>query len=102
MKTMSLIGGIDTYAFNNKRFKSNKSPAGRLVYFLAKNGYEKELESAKKFLVENQILTVKEIYVGRSPSTVIFEELPNNEFNTVMFADMEYVEAKENTSGLPF
>lgn len=34
------------------------------------------------------MLTVKEIYVGRSISEVEFLELPNKRFNTAMFADL--------------
>ena len=100
MKTMSLIGGIDTYAFD-KRFKSDESPIGRQVVFLGKNGYEKELEQTKKLFSENQILTVKEIYVGRSSSTVEFQELPGKEFNTVMFGDLNQTE-EESIKDLPF
>ena len=101
MKTMSLIGGIDTYAFN-KRFKSDVSPAGRSVFFLSENGRGIELEHAKTILAEHQILTVKEIYVGRSSSTVEFEEFPGRKFNTVMFVDLDDPEEGEDYAWLPF
>lgn len=101
MKTMSLIGGIDTYAFN-KRFKSEESPAGRSVVFLSKNGRGIELEHAKTLIAENRILTVKEIYVGRSSSTVEFEEFPGRKFNTVMFADLDDPEEDIDDLDMPF
>ncbi|WP_199172826.1 hypothetical protein [Planomicrobium sp. MB-3u-38] len=100
MKTMSLIGGIDTYAFN-KRFRTEESPAGRSVFFLGANGRTNELELAKSIIKEHQVLTVKEIYVGRSTSTVEFEEFPGKEFNTVMFADLDDLEEDEDPN-LPF
>ena len=87
-ETMSLIGGIDTYAFTfNKRYESDISPMGRKVAFLDKNGYDIEQEHAREFFSKGDTLTVKEIYVGRSSSTVEFDECPNKQFNTVMFAD---------------
>lgn len=101
MKTMSLIGGIDTYKIN-KRFKSEVSPKGRKVVFLARNGREKELAQAKELFVENEVLTVNEIYVGRSSSTVEFEELIDQEFNTVMFADLNFIDEEDESTDLPF
>ena len=87
-ETMSLVGGIDTYAFTfNKRYESDVSPMGRKLVFLDKNGYDLEREYAREFFSKGDILTVKEIYVGRSSSTVEFDEYPNKQFNTVMFAD---------------
>ena len=84
---MDLTGGIDTYAFN-KRYKSNESPRGRKVVFLNYNGYDSDLEYARNFFSEGAELTIKEIYVGRSGSTVEFAEYPDKQFNTVMFADL--------------
>lgn len=95
MKTMSLIGGIEVYTFGNRRFKSSKSPAGRTVFFLGENGREKELEHAKSVFSESQVLTVKEIHVDRSSSLVEFEEFRGEKFNTVMFADLNYIEGDE-------
>lgn len=92
---MSLKGGIDMYAHLSnlsnsfKRYKSITPATGRKVYFLNDNGYDSERETANKYFKEGQILTIKEIYVGRSSSTVEFEELPDKNFNTVMFEDVE-------------
>ena len=83
---MDLTGGLDMYTFM-KRYKSDESPKGRRVLFLNYNGYDSELEYARTFFSEGDELTVKEIYVGRSGSTVEFEEYSNKCFNTVMFAD---------------
>ena len=43
---------------------------------------------ANKCFKEGDILTVKEIYVGRSNSDVEFKEFLNKRFNTVMFKDV--------------
>ncbi|MGE7726954.1 hypothetical protein [Bacillus cereus] len=82
---MSLAGGIDEYSFGDRY--DGPLPAGRKVYFLNKNGYDSEREHAATFFEEGQVLTVKEIYVGRSNSKVEFVEHPLKKFNTVMFAD---------------
>lgn len=87
METMSLIGGIDTYSLF-KRYKSDISPEGRKVVFLNDNGYDMERQYANQFFTDGDVLTVKEIYVGRSSSEVEFIEFPNKRFNTVMFADV--------------
>lgn len=82
---MSLAGGIDEYSFGDRY--DGPLPAGRKVYFLNKNGYDSEREYAATFFEEGQVLTVQEIYVGRSNSKVSFVECPDKTFNTVMFAD---------------
>lgn len=86
---MSLEGGLDMYASFGTRYLSDVPPEGRKVYFLNKNGYDGQRDYANKLFEENQILTVKEIYVGRSSSEVEFVEFPHKMFNTVMFADVE-------------
>lgn len=88
-QSMSLVGGLDMYAPFGTRYMSENPPEGRKVYFLNRNGYDIELERARKIFKEDQVLTVKEIYVGRNSSDVEFEEFPNQKFNTVMFADVE-------------
>lgn len=85
---MKLTGGIDEYSWELKRFESDIPPKGRIVRFLNDNGYDSELEHARKFFKENQILIVEEIYVGRSNSKVKFENYEGL-FNTVMFEDVE-------------
>ena len=85
---MKLNGGIDEYSLEFKRFESDVSPKGRKVRFLNDNGYDSDLEYARMFFKENQILTVEEIYVGRSNSNVKFENYEGL-FNTVMFEDVE-------------
>lgn len=87
--SMSLTGGIDMYSFDGERSGSNVSPEGRKVVYLNKNGYDMERDRANKHFKEGQILTIKEIYVGRSSSEVEFIELPDNRFNTVMFDDVK-------------
>lgn len=98
MSTMSISGGILTYTnYNNNdnndnndtRYLNEESPKGRKVKFLGHNGYDLELNHAKKILSVGQVLTVEEIYVGRSSSKVEFKEYPKMYFNTVMFADVD-------------
>jgi hypothetical protein len=89
-EVMSLVGGLDMYAFNfGSRYKSVKSPEGRRVVFLDENGYDIQRETANRYFKQGDILTVKDIYIGRSSSEVEFIEFPNKMFNTVMFADIE-------------
>lgn len=61
------------------------SPSGTTVYFLDQNGYDSERETARKYFIEGEILTVKGINVGSWSSSVEFNELPGKWFNTVMF-----------------
>lgn len=85
---MNLKGGLDMYRMG-KRYAGGEPPRGRKVMFLAKNGYDSELEHAKKLFKYGDTLTVKEIYVGSWSSDVEFEEYPGKKFNTVMFADID-------------
>lgn len=87
--TMSLDGGLDMYN-GMKRFNNGHSPKGRIVKFINDNGYDSDLEYAQKYFTEGQILEVKEIYVGRSSSTVEFVGLENLQFNTVHFVDIHF------------
>jgi hypothetical protein len=84
---MSIRGGLDMYSFGD-RYLDDQSPEGRAVYFSNRNGYEMDREHAARLFKENEVLTVKEIYVGRSNSEVEFAEYPNQRFNTVMFEDI--------------
>ena len=86
---MRLDGGIDTYSFTNERYKLEETPKGRRVTYLNSNGHNIQRKRANRYFTEGQILTVKEIYVGRGSSNVEFIELPHEKFNTVMFEDIE-------------
>lgn len=86
-KTMSLKGGIKMYTRELGTFGGGECK-GRKVFFLGKNGYDMELDLAKKVFKVGEILTVKEIYVGRSSSEVSFQGI-DGKFNTVMFSDFE-------------
>jgi hypothetical protein len=85
---MKLDGGIDTYSFPEERYKTSISPLGRKVVYLNENGWDGNREYANKYFAKGQVLTVKEIYVGRSSSEVEFVEFPDKKFNTVMFEDV--------------
>ncbi|MBM7598275.1 hypothetical protein JOC34_000632 [Virgibacillus halotolerans] len=103
IETMSLTGGLDIYSFG-ERYQSDKSPQGRKVRFRNKGGWESDTEYAHKYLInEGDILTVEEIYVGRSSSEAEFKEHPNITFNTVMFEDVSemplgFISAKMDTT----
>lgn len=86
---MKLDGGINTYAFPAMRYLSDASPKGRKVRYLMKNGWDYDKEEANKHFNNGDILTVEEIYVGRSSSTVVFQEVKGIEFNPVMFEDVD-------------
>ncbi|WP_186321323.1 hypothetical protein [Bacillus sp. FJAT-22090] len=86
-KTMSLKGGLIMYAGFGERYQSDESQEGRKVIYLQKNGFDHQ-EYANEYFKKNDILTIKEIYVGRSSTEVEFVEYPNKRFNTVMFADL--------------
>lgn len=85
---MKLDGGINEYFSIHERHKEKLAPKGRKVKFLNKNGRDTERQEANKRFTQGQVLTVKEIYVGSSSSTVEFMELPKELFNTVMFEDI--------------
>lgn len=91
--SMSLKGGLDMYSLNGeKRYQSEEIPEGRKVIYLQKNGWDGDQEFANRYFYKNDLLTIKEIYVGRSSSEVEFIEQPNERFNTVMFADVIILE----------
>lgn len=87
-EAMSLLGGLDMYAEFGTRYGDCPPCCGRKVRFLNTNGWDGEAERANEYFEEGQVLTIKEIYVGRSSSEVEFEELPGKRFNTVMFTDV--------------
>lgn len=90
---MDLTGGVHTYILfgdeMNKRFNDGEIPLGRKVKYLDRGGWDGDREHANRHFSEGDILTVKEIYVGRSSSTVEFVEHPHKQFNTVMFEDIK-------------
>jgi len=86
---MSIVGGLDMYGEFGSRYESDIPPYGRKVIFLDANGYLIEREIAQRLFEKGTILTVKEIYVGNSGSTVEFVEFPTHQFNTVMFCDAD-------------
>lgn len=54
-----------------------------------RGGYESELKKVRDYFKKNDEATIKEIYVGRSRSTVEFIEYPGVKFNSVLFSDFE-------------
>lgn len=63
------------------------APVGTKVRFLNENGYDFELEHAKKVFDVNKTYTVKDITIYSSSSDVVFEEV-DGEWNTVMFTEV--------------
>lgn len=61
------------------------TPAGAKVRFTGYGGYEHHQEHAREYLEIGGTYTVKHIDIGDWSSTVKFEEVPGEEFNTVMF-----------------
>lgn len=51
------------------------------------NGYDYDMEKAKKFLKVGEIYTVESMEVHNWSSTVRLKEIPNQEFNSVNFVD---------------
>lgn len=58
---------------------------GDKVMFLSANGYDDQLEKARKLFAAGQILTVRNCDIGDWSSAYEFDELPGQWFNTVMF-----------------
>ena len=86
-KSMSLEGGVDEYRIGTNRYGKGDC-RGRKVIFKGEGGYASELERAMNTFEVGQVLTVREIYVGRSSSVVEFEGI-DGRWNTVMFDDVE-------------
>lgn len=89
---MNLNGGIDEYGgFDDigkeKRYGAGPSAVGRKIRFTGNGGYDHEIESAKKLFSVGQVVTIKELYVGRSSSKVELEEV-EGQFNTCLFEDL--------------
>lgn len=63
------------------------SKPGTKVKFIDKNGTKQDKKYASKILNIEDVYTVKSIEVHRWVSYVTLEEVPNHEFNTVMFED---------------
>ncbi|AMO25997.1 hypothetical protein Blue_174 [Bacillus phage Deep Blue] len=94
---MDLTGGLNMYTFfvageglyKQTRYGSDESPHGRKVKYLNRGGWDGDRAHANRHFEEGAILTVKEIYVGRSSSEVEFVEHLGKKFNTVMFEDIK-------------
>jgi len=66
---------------------------GDKMQFLDRNGYDVELEAARKVFTKGQVVTVKKFDLGGWCSSITFEELPGK-WNSVMFARSPAVEGK--------
>jgi hypothetical protein len=63
----------------------NAKPGTKVIY-LAKNGYDSDKKHANKFLKKETEYTVSHIIIGDWSSLVYLEEMPDQGFNSVMFA----------------
>ena len=66
---------------------------GDKMQFLDRNGYDVELETARKVFTKGQVVTVKKFDLGGWCSSITFEEL-SGKWNSVMFARSPAVEGK--------
>lgn len=73
-----------TPAFDLSRWPKN----GTKVKFLARNGYEYQLEQAQKVFNTSDTYVIKDCVVGMSSSTYEFESVPGT-WNTVMFETID-------------
>lgn len=65
------------------------TPIGSKVRFsFPENGVCSDVEIAKKYLNENEIYTIKNIYISGCRTNIIFEEFPGIEFNSVQFENI--------------
>ena len=65
------------------------TPIGSKVRFsFLENGIASDVETAKKYLKENEIYTIKKIYIGGWRTDIILEEFPGIEFNSVQFENI--------------
>lgn len=62
---------------------------GTKVRFTGYGGYDTQQANARKYIHVGDILTVKRIEVGGWSSSVCFDEWPHNQFNTVMFEEVQ-------------
>src|SRR5690606_10525551 len=66
------------------------SKPGTKIRFDHENaGYPGDGERAKKYIKVGEIYTVEKIDIGQSCSRVILKEVPNVEFNTVLFSNTD-------------
>ncbi len=66
------------------------TPQGSKVqYAYPTNGYRSDQFHAVTHLTVGETYTVQYIDIGSTQSSVILEEFPHTEFNTVMFAPVE-------------
>ena len=71
---------------------------GDKMRFMNRNGYDHQLEEARKVFTTDQILTVKSCNVGRSDHRISFEEYPERSWNGVMF---EFINNTNPKAGAP-
>lgn len=94
MNSMSIVGGIINFDMDDNpvRHMDGKAPFGRKVFYLDKNGRDRERDEANKLFSSFQILEVAELYVYSSTSDVEFTVCPGKFFNSVMFGDLIFPE----------
>ena len=68
---------------------SIRSKPGDRVVFMGRNGYNYELEEAKRCLSIGGTYTIKRIDVHNWSSSIELLEIPGKYFNTVMFRNEE-------------
>lgn len=58
---------------------------GEKLIYIDEHGYDSQRENARKFMDKGDILTIKECFVYDWYTNIEFEEIPDEQFNSVMF-----------------
>lgn len=66
----------------------NTKIGSKVRFSFPENGIASDIETAKKYLKENEIYTIKNIYVGGWRTDITLEEFPTIEFNSVQFENI--------------
>lgn len=67
----------------------NAKQGSRVIFKYPTNGYKAHQELAQKHLTEGEVYTVVYTDVSQSSTRVLFEEVPNVWFNSVLFEDAQ-------------
>lgn len=67
----------------------NTKIGSKVKFSFPENGTLSDIEEAKKYLTINKVYTIKEIIVGSWHTTVVLEEFPTVNFNSVQFKNVK-------------
>ena len=75
--------------FNTMSLNAEKGHKVKVTDTTIDNGYDLDIEQAKKFLSVGQTYTIESIRVEDWNTTVVLQEFPNETFNSVNFIDVQ-------------